>query len=200
MQDNFGPVDGPDQPVFHDQEPLHGLVCRKAACAGRLRRRHNAIVQKLADGLAAAEGVQVAIEQRIPGSDKVADIVVTKNGEQTSVDVTIACPATLVMVSKHDSHRVQGVAAERSYRRKLQKYCPVFRGRALRPDDDSVPGFLPFVVETGGFIHPRSVAWLDRLLEHDATALKGCYSKVLGELQRQQGLMLAKHWQTLAPL
>ena len=94
----------------------------------------------------------------------------------------------------HGAHKHQGVAAQRAHRRKLQKYAPILlRGQPLRPEMDAIPGFVPFVIETGGYIHQQSREWLDNLLSEEPQMLSSCYRSILGELMRCQATMMAKY-------
>ena len=56
-----------------------------------------------------------------------------------------------------------------------------------------VPGFVPFVVETGGRILAESRAWLDALLkEHDDTRRK-TYRNIHRHMAHRQASMLAMY-------
>ena len=95
---------------------------------------------------------------------------------------------------EHGSHKQQGIAAQRAYRRKLQKYARILlRGQPLRANMDAIPGFVPFVIETGGYVHHQSREWLDNLLSEEPQTLSRCYRSILGELMRCQATMMAKY-------
>lgn len=180
-------------PIHHNLEPLHGLVCRAPGVSERLRIRHNNIRDKLHTILNGTPGIVATKEARIRNSDAVADIALTKNGETFYVDLTVTCPATTTMV-EHDSHKQQGVAARRAHRRKLQKYAPILQGgRPLHAEANAIPGFVPFVIETGGYVHRQSREWLDNLLSEEPQTLSRCYRSMLGELMRCQATMMAKY-------
>jgi len=132
-------------------------------------------------------------------TEKRADLRVINNGETFYVDVSISCPATPARVLE-GADRIQGVAAEKSFRKKLAKYAPVFVGRPLTAADDALPGFIPFIVETGGFIHPKSTEWLDNILAATPANVSRCYRKIARTLARHHGPMLFKFLQTLDPL
>lgn len=191
--------EGQAPPVILEEQPLHGLLCRKQSCAGRIKRRHDEVVAALASGIRLQEGTQVSIEPIIMDTEKRADLRVINNGETFYVDVSISCPATPARVLE-GADRIQGVAAEKSFRKKLAKYAPVFVGRPLTAADDALPGFIPFIVETGGFIHPKSTEWLDNILAATPANVSRCYRKIARTLARHHGPMLFKFLQTLDPL
>lgn len=173
-------------------QTLHGLICRKPQCVGRIMRRHREVAEKLAEGLRLLDGVHVRFEVPMGNGQHKADLEVTRNGERFLIDVCVTCPATLSHVTA-GSDRIQGTAANKAHRVKLRKYAPVLLGRPLEEHEDVVPGFIPFVVETGGFIHPRSTAWLDALAQGQTSMLPRIYNKVAEALTRHNGCMLAKY-------
>ena len=72
------------------------------------------------------------------------------------------------------------------------KYAPVLGGVRNREGRlESVQQFQPFIVETGGLVHRKSVRWLDALLVDAPRALAKCYSIVMETLDRNHGKMLS---------
>ena len=130
------------------------------------------------------------------GSDHRADLVVRQGHQQWFVDVTVTCPATAAQVA-NDAHVKHSVAAAASYQRKLVKYAPVLG--VVRPAGSTadIPGFVPFVIETGGRVYQRSVQWLDQLLRDSPAVLRRCYTLLMTTLARHQGAMMAKYLNTL---
>ena len=174
------------------EQPLHGLCCRKTDCAGQVKRRHDEVKSKLLWQLKQVEGMEVKVEERMrPGSAHTADLAIRYKGILWYVDVHVTCPATAAQVNE-GSHLVQGTAADRAYQRKLAKYAPVLGGVRNREGRlESVQQFQPFIVETGGLVHRKSVEWLDALLVDGPRALAKCYSIVMETLDRNHGKMLS---------
>ena len=174
------------------EQPLHGLCCRKTDCAGRVKRRHDEVKSKLLWQLKQVEGMEVKVEERMRrGSAHTADLAIRYKGILWYVDVQVTCPATAAQVNE-GSHLVQGTAADRAYQRKLAKYAPVLGGVRNREGRlESVQQFQPFIVETGGLVHRKSVEWLDALLVDAPRALAKCYSIVMETLDRNHGKMLS---------
>ena len=181
-------------------QPLHGLMCRKQQCAGRVIRRHDEMCDTIAEVLRQVSGLQVRREVFIPnGGEHKADLRVSLHGEVSLVDVGITCPASIAMVGR-DAHLIQGVAARRYYHRKLHKYGPVLNRVILNEgtDREHLPGFQPFICETGGFIAKRTVEWLDQLLAGHPSVRRNVYKAVSKVLARHEGKMLLKFKETLA--
>ena len=178
-------------------QPLHGLLCRKQGCAGRVIRRHNSAVDVLHAVLGSADDIEVTKEVPMSThSDHRADLRVVKHHQSWYVDVTITCPATEAQV-RRQSHLQQGVAAVQAAQRKMAKYAPVLGQQFRRGSMEQVRGFMPFVVETGGIVHSASRDWLDDLLRDQPTTLSRCYKVLHESLARHQGAMLAKYLQSL---
>ena len=183
-----------------DQQPLHGLMCRRQRCAGRVMRRHDEMVDLLArmlknnvDGLTVDKEPPVREDRELR-----ADLKIQIEGRMWYVDVQITCPATYTQVMQRRTHEVQGAAADVAYQRKLNKYSAALeprrgrRGRVL-----SVRDFQPFIIETGGFIHHQSAAWLDDLLGAKPATTKRVYSAIGMELDRHHGKMLSNFKSTV---
>ena len=175
-------------------QPLHGLCCRSRGCAGRVIRRHNEVAQQLMWVLKQVEGMDVRVEEKMTAaSEHKADLSIRFQGELRFVDVQVTCPATHAQVGRN-AHLVPGTAADKAYRRKLFRYAQVLLGANHSPDNsvESVTGFQPFILETGGLIHPKSVKWLDQLLADHPKVLRKCYRVVMDTLDRHHGNMLCK--------
>ena len=193
----------PDEDVYVGNataQPLHGLMCRKRGCAGRVVRRHNEMRDTIASILGSVEDLQVRREVLIPGGgEHRADLKVSLHGAVHWVDIGITCPASLAMVDQRETHLKSGAAAKRYYLRKLQKYAPVFNRVITGADgEESLLGFVPFICETGGFIAKRTVEWLDQLLAGHPSVRRKLYSAVANVLDRHHGKMLVKFKETLA--
>ena len=178
-------------PIELTDQPLHGLLCRKQGCAGRVKRRHDAILNELYNRLHGIGGIVVHKTPRVnPTSEHQADLSVSSGAHKWFVDIQVTCPATSFQVSR-DAHLYHSVAAERSSHRKKQKYAKLL-GQEYRKGTQ-VPGFVPFVVETGGRILAESRAWLDALLkEHDDTRRK-TYRNIHRIMVHRQASMLARY-------
>ena len=97
------------------------------------------------------------------------------------------------------THLHRGAAARRYYLRKLHKYAPVLNGVITGAEgEESLPGFVPFICETGGYIAKRTVEWLDQLLAGHPSIRRKLYSAVANVLDRHHGKMLVKFKETLA--
>ena len=157
-----------------------------------MKRRHDEVKSKLMWQLKQVEGMEVKVEERMRrGSAHTADLAIRYKGILWYVDVQVTCPATAAQVNE-GSHLVQGTAADRAYQRKLAKYAPVLGGVRNREGRlESVQQFQPFIVETGGLVHRKSVEWLDALLVDAPRALAKCYSIVMETLDRNHGKMLS---------
>ena len=136
--------------------------------------------------------MKVKVEERMrPGSAHTADLAIRYKDILWYVDVQVPCPATAAQVNE-GSHLVEGTAADRAYQRKLAKYAPVLGGVRNREGQlESVQNFQPFIVETGGLVHRKSIEWLDALLVDAPRALAKCYSIVMETLDRNHGKMLS---------
>jgi hypothetical protein len=177
------------------QQPLHGLMCRKPRCAGRVIRRHTAVKDVIASLLKNnMQDLVVSDEPHIrEDRDLRADLTIKYQGRLWYVDVQVTSPGTHSQVQRRRTHEIQGAAAEAAYRKKLSKYATVLgarRGRGRRIE--SVPNFQPFIVETGGFIHPLTVAWLDELLGARPAVLTRVYAAIGKELDIAHGRMLSR--------
>jgi hypothetical protein len=177
------------------QQPLHGLMCRKQSCAGRVIRRHTNVTNVLARMLKNnVDGLAVTSEPRIREDRELrADLKIEYQGRLWYVDVQVTSPATHTQVQRRRTHETQGAAAEAAYQKKLSKYARALdarRGRGGRVL--SVRNFQPFIVETGGLIHPLTVAWLDELLGARPAVVTRVYAAICTELDFAHGRMLSK--------
>ena len=90
------------------------------------------------------------------------------------------------------------VAADVYFDAKVDKYAPLLGG--VKRDAlgrKYADGFIPFVVETGGRIAPRSVEWLDEHTKGNPRTRKACYRRISDALCRAQGPMLSKYKETV---
>jgi len=105
------------------------------------------------------------------------------------LDVAVTCPATQAMVRTHNTHMIPAKAAEIKYNAKVRTY----RNRNLIP-----PGvvFEPFIIETGGRLHPKTVDFLDNTFANGSREVKhqirNLYRAVARALMFAQCNMLAR--------
>ena len=188
------PHSGRHRHMQRSLQPLHGLCCRKVGCAGRVIRRHQEVCKVLAAELSALSGVQVSEEPRIGRESGMrADLKISRDGKRWYLDVGITNAGTLANVNR-GAHEKCAVAADVYFDAKIDKYASVLGG--VKTDGlgrKYVDGFIPFVVETGGRIAPRSVEWLDKLTADSPGVRRACYRRISNVLSRTQGPMLSKY-------
>jgi hypothetical protein len=135
-------------------DPCHGLYCKRRW--KRVMRRHDSIRDSLARTLELGlfKDVRATVEPRVPnpqtGADlRRGDIKVHQGGTTWILDIGVVCPGTQRYVDQ-GSQTTPGRAAEAYAAIKAAKYA-------------DQPNFVPFIVETGGYINRRAHLFLDTL-------------------------------------
>ena len=189
---------GEHQDMQRSIQPLHGLNCRKEGCAGRVIRRHADICRAIEMELSRLQDVQVYSEPYIDRrSGMRSDLKIVRHGKCWFVDVGVTNAGTPANVNR-GAHKECAVAAKVYFDAKLDKYAPKLGG--IKRDSQRrkyVDGFMPFIIETGGRMDPRSVEWLDKLLADAPAVRRACYRSVSNVLCRAHGKMLSKYKETV---
>lgn len=152
------PTDDDDLAARYDvpmsEEPLHALMCPRRK--GQATKRHDAVCKALAQSLTRLlPSVRATMEQRQRGTDQPqrrTDITVTLGSRTWELDVMITTPATRNKVQRHHTHERPGRAAEMAFDQKWRRY----NGLHAQMQGE----LIPFVVETGGLIHPAAAAFV----------------------------------------
>ena len=104
------------------------------------------------------------------------------------IDIAVTCPATGSRLRLLNSNRIPGAAARQQYLEKVSKY------KNAAHDEFTV---VPFVIETGGYIHRVAREYLDTIAANgdNATkiAVRNCYSVICRELTYSQTNMLVRY-------
>jgi hypothetical protein len=190
-----GDIEGrmPDRISLQD-EPLHGLLCRRSGSQPRIVFRHTAITKVLYKFLVKLDGAKATMEPLFTRSGRYrADIMLIKGTQKYFIDIMITCPATARRVAGGSAVRA-GVTAVRAYRMKKAKYERIMQKDTRLSDAERVrfmENVIPFVMETGGRIHPESRKWLESVCQGNRATLKACYRALQEELDIRHSWMLA---------
>ena len=152
----------------------------------------------IVDELSMLSGMRVDEQPRIgPESAKRPDLRITRDEKCWYLDVGVTNAGTLANM-RRGAHLKCAIAADGYFDAKVDKYAPLMEG--VKRDElgrKYANGFIPFVVETGGRIAPRSVEWLDKLTADNPRVRRACYRKISNALCRAQGPMLSKYKETI---
>ena len=109
--------------------------------------------------LGSVDGLQVQWEVFIiPGGEHRADLKVSLHGTVHWVDIGITCPASLAMVDQRFYAFTSWRCGPAVLSEKTAQVCPVLnRVITGAVGEESLPGFVPFICETGGCIAKRTV-------------------------------------------
>ena len=144
------------QPHKLCDEPLHPLYCKKPGRSGLQIVRHDQIAKAVSYALGKIFGSsKIKLEPRINDTtQRRGDLLITTmyGATKTILDVLVTCPAAPSNISKHNTKRAPGAAAEAGVRTKQRKYAR---------DIPTGTRFVPFVIETGGRLAKATVDWLD---------------------------------------
>ena len=104
------------------------------------------------------------------------------------IDIAVTGPATNCRVRDLHTDCIPGASAQRQYLDKVEKY------RNAAHDEFTV---VPFVIETGGYIHHVARKYLDDIAANGDNvtkiAVRHCYSVICRELTYSQTNMLVKY-------
>ena len=170
--------------VHLDEEPLHGILCRRRQ--QRIVTRHDDIAKLLTTRLRSLPGVTVVQEPPapVPGlAGARADLKVEVKARKWLIDVAVVCPASKSVVERQKSHVNPGVAAKAGEAVKRNKYKGVVRG---------------FVVESGGRLGPLARTFIDEVVgecDMSESARRAAAFKILRaigiDLMHKQAYMMA---------
>ena len=188
-----GNADEPFEGVCFEDQPLHGLCCRRRhkSCIHRHDRLRDDLIRQLntLDGVVATEEPRVGrVGQRR------ADIAVTKGGNKWYVDVGVTCPATQRMVGDRKTHLRAGAAAQWYREVKERNYRQLNLGNAV---------LVPFIVETGGRLDTKACEFIDTIAAGSTQQMRAArariYKTIASRLVRSHMYMMAKILDQLRP-
>jgi len=170
--------------VHLDEEPLHGILCRRRQ--QRIVTRHDDIAKLLTTRLRSLPGVTVVQEPPAPMPGLAgarADLKVEVKARKWLIDVAVVCPASKSVVERQRSHVNPGVAAKAGEAVKRNKYKGLVRG---------------FVVESGGRLGPLARTFIDEVVgecDMSESARRAAAFKILRaigiDLMHKQAYMMA---------
>lgn len=140
--------------VRMENEPLHALSC--SLRKGQATMRHDQVCETLRGMFQnLLSRVQVTRERVLVETyqpDRRTDLTVSHGAKKWELDVRLTTPATPSRLRRLHTDVLPGRAGEAAFRSKLVNYQPLVG----QLDGELVP----FVVETGGRIHPASAAFV----------------------------------------
>ena len=160
-----------DGRVDVNNDPFHCLCCRQWQRAAIVA--HDYYRNDLADICRRLPKISVPAREPVVGG--VAGLpdgargdmrVIVDNQHEYIVDVSLVTAGSVSLVTAHRTHVVAGAGARQREAEKVRKYRQAVRqvGRLVNGRVNPTE-FVPFVVESGGRLGVKALAFLDKILE-----------------------------------